>query len=270
MHAAMFVLVAGLAFPTAGTQGDDASKDWVFVGQTQAAATVEVQARVSGYLTRVAVKAGDAVAKGDLLIEIDPRPYRLDLDAAQARLKAAEARLQAAKIKAAGAKRLQENNVVSLDEAALTSADAKEAEATLMVAKVEVERAELTLSWARVTAPIDGRVSRIQATEGGLVTADQTHILRIVSTDRLEVSFNVPKSILLQLRRDGLADPDKLGVAIGFQGDEDYPHEAKLELIEPEADSSTGTVRFRATVPNPEGLLSPGMSGRVHVTPAPQ
>ena len=145
-----------------------------------------------------------------------------------------------------------------------------EAEAALMVAKVEVERAELTLSWTRVTAPFSGRVSRIQATEGGLVTADQTHILTVVSTDPLYVTFNVPEAILLQLRRDGLSEPGKLGVAVGFAIDEGYPHAAKLDLIEPEVDPKTGTVRFRATVPNPKGLLLPGMSARVRLTPPPK
>src|SRR5262249_27985872 len=113
MRAAMFVLVAGLAFPPAGTRADDPPKGWEFVGRTQAAAADDARARVTGHLTRVAVREGDAVKKGDLLAEIDPRPYRLDLDAAQARLKVAEARLQAAKVKADNAKRLQERNVIS-------------------------------------------------------------------------------------------------------------------------------------------------------------
>src|SRR5207244_5883151 len=108
MRAAMFVLAAGLAFLAAGTRADDPPKGREFTGRTQAAATAEVRARVAGYLTRVAVKGGDVVAKGDLLIEIDPRPYRLDLDAAEARLKVAEAKLQGVKLKAANAKRLVE------------------------------------------------------------------------------------------------------------------------------------------------------------------
>ena len=107
-----------------------------------------------------------------------------------------------------------------------------EAEAVFLVAKVEVERAELTLSWTRVTAPFSGRVSRIQATEGTLVTADQTPIVRVVATDPLHVTFNVPEAILLQLSRDGLSEPGKLGVAVGFAIDEGYPHAAKLDLID--------------------------------------
>jgi RND family efflux transporter MFP subunit len=267
MRAAMFVLVAVLAFPSAVARADDPPKGWQFVGRMQAGATADVRARVTGNLTRVAVKEGDAVAKGDLLIEIDPQPYRLDLDAARARLKAAEARLQVAKIEAANTKKLFQQKVISQNELDLHMAKEAEAEAALMVAKVEVERAELTLSWTRVTAPFNGRVSRIQATEGGLVTADQTHILRVVATEPMYVSFNVPEGIVLQLRRDGLADPAKLGVAVGFSGDEGYPHAAKLDMIATEVDPTTGTVRFRATVPNPKGLLSPGMSARVRLTP---
>jgi RND family efflux transporter MFP subunit len=266
MRAAMFVLAAGLAFPSVGTRADDPPKGWTFTGWTQAT-TADVRARVTGHLTRVAVREGDAVKKGDLLAEIDPRAYRLDLDAAKARQKVAEAKLQAAKLKAANAKKLMQDKVVGKDDLALNTAAEAEAEAVLLGAKVEVERAELTLSWTRITAPFSGRVSRIQSTEGGLVTADQTHILRVVATGPLEVTFNVPEAILLQLRRDGLSEPGKLDVAVGFALDEGYPHAAKLDLIEPEVDPKTGTVRFQATVPNPKGLLSPGMSARVRLTP---
>jgi len=80
----------------------------------------------------------------------------------------------------------------------------------------------------------------------------------------------VPEATLLRLRRDGLAEPGKLGVAVGFAGEEGYPHAAKLDLIEPEVDPQTGAVRFRATLANPKGLLSPGMSARVRLSPPPK
>lgn len=235
------------------------------MGQTQAD-SVDVRAQVTGRLSRVAVKEGNAVAKGDLLIEIDPRAYRLAVDAAKAKVKVAEAKLQVTKIEVANVKRLFQQKVVSSDELALHEAKAAEVEALLQGAKVEVEQAELTLSWTRVPAPFNGRVSRIQATEGGLIT-DRTHILTVVSTDSLYVSFKVPEAILLQLRKDGLADPGKLGVAVAFAGEEGYPQAAKLNLIAPEVDPKTATVRFRATVPNPKGLFLPGMSARVRLAP---
>jgi multidrug efflux system membrane fusion protein len=260
----MFVLAAGVAFPSAGTRAHDPPKAWTFTGRTQAAD--DVRARVTGQLTRVAVREGDAVKKGDLLAEIDPRAYRLALDAARARQKVAEAKLQAAKLKAANARRLVQTKVVGHDDLALNQAAAAAA-AELMGAKVEVEKAELTLSWTRVTAPFSGRVSRIQATEGSLVTSDKTHIMRVVATGPLHVSFNVPEAILLQMHRDGVSEPGKLGVAVGFALDEGYPHAAKLDLIEPEVDPETGTVRFRATVASSKGLLAPGMSARVRLTP---
>jgi RND family efflux transporter MFP subunit len=253
--------------PPPGKAAEQA-KGWEFTGRTQAAAVVEVRAQVTGQLTRVAVRAGDGVKKGDVLAEIDARALRLALDAAKARAKGADAKLQVARIEAANAKRLFQQKVVSQNEVDLHVAKEAEAEAASVVAKVEVERAELTLSWTRVSAPVNGRVSRIQATEGGLVTADQTVILTVVDTQTLSVSFNVPEATLLQLRRDGLAEPGKLGVAVGFAGEEGHPHEAKMDAIEQEVDPRTGTVRFRTTMPNPKGLLLPGMSTRVRLTPA--
>jgi multidrug efflux system membrane fusion protein len=266
MRPAIFVLAAGLAFSSALTRADDSPKGWTFTGRTQAAA-VDVRARVTGHLTRLAVREGDAVKKGDLLAEIDPRAYQLALDVARARQQVAEARLEAARLKAANAKKLVQNKVVGKDDLALNMAAEAEAQAALMGAKVEVERAKMTLSWTRVTAPFSGRVSRIQSTEGGLVTADQTHILRVVATGPLHVTFSVPEAIFLQLRRDGLSEPGKLDVAVGFALDEGYPHAAKLDLVEPEVDPKTATVRFRATLANPKGVLLPGMSARVHLTP---
>ena len=239
----MLTAMLVLALPLART---DDPKGLTFTGRTQATAD-DVKARVTGHLTRLAVKECDAVKKGDLLAEIDPRTYRLDLEAARARLKVAEAKLQGAKLRATNTKKLAQSKVVSQDELDLNKASEAEAEATLMGAKVDVERAELTLSWTRVTAPFDGRVSRIPSTEGSLVTADQTRILRLVSTGPMHVTFSVPEATLLQLRRDGLSEPGKLEVAVGFALDEGYPHAAKLDLIEPEVDSKTGTVRFRAT-----------------------
>ena len=269
MRTAMFVLAAGLAFPSAGTRADDPMKGWTFTGRTQATEE-EVMARVTGQLTRIAVRVGDTVKKGDLLAEIDPRAYRLDLDAARARQKVAEAKLQLAKLNTASTKKLTETKVVSQEELAEETAKLAQAEAVFQGAKIDVEKAELTLSWTRVTATFSGRVSLIQATEGTLVTGDKTPIARVVASGPLHVTFNVPEAILLQLSRDGLAEPGKLGVAVGFALDEGYPYPAKLGLIGPEADPKMGTVRFRAMVSNPKGYLLTGMSARVRLTPPSQ
>jgi RND family efflux transporter MFP subunit len=266
MRVAMFVLTAGLVFLSASTRGDDSPHGWQFVGRTQAAVEVEVRARVTGELTFVVDDDGAPVKKGDVLAEIDPRTYQLDVDAAAARLRVAEAKLQVARIKSANDKKLLDMKVISPEEFSLSNAAETEAEAALTVAKVEVERAKLALSWTRVIAPIDGRASHIQVTKGSLVTANQSRILTVVSIDPLHISFNVPEALLLQLRRDGLAEPGKLSVALGFAGEEGFPHPAKFDLIESEVDPRIGAARFRATIPNPDGLLRPGMAVRVHLT----
>jgi multidrug efflux system membrane fusion protein len=262
----MFVVAVGLALAAASTQGDQPMTGWTFTGRTQTTEE-EVMALVTGQLTRIAVRVGDAVKEGDLLAEIDPRAYRLDLDAARARQKVAEAKLQLAKLRSASTKWLAEKMGASQEGLAEDAAKEAQAEAVAQGAKVDVEKAQLTLSWTRVTAPFSGRVALIQATEGTLVTADKTSIATVVASSPQYVAFNVPEAILLQLSRDGLAEPGKLGVAVGFALDEGYPHPAELDLIGPKADPNTGTVRFRASIPNPKGYFLPGMSARVRITP---
>lgn len=269
MRVAMFVLAAGLAFTSTATRADDPPKNgWEFVGQVQATA-VDVRARVTGYLARVAVREGDAVAKGDLLVEIDPRAYQIDLDQAKARLKVAEAKLKVATILFNQSKALASSDrpVVSSIQVSIDAAKAATAEAAVTVAKVGVERAALALSWTKLTAPCNGRVSRLQAVEGGLVTGKRMPILTIVSTDPMYVTFNVPEAVVLRLRRDGLAEPDKLDVAVGFAIDKGFPHAAKLDRIDSQVNPQTDNVQFRATLPNPKGLLLPGMSAKVRITP---
>lgn len=266
MRTATIVLMTALAFPSAVTGADDAPQGWRFNGVTQASASAIVQPRVTGYLTHIAVKEGDVVAKGDLLIEIDPRPYELALDGVQAKIKVAEAKFKAAHISSANAERLSHSKVISPEEAELKLADEAEAQAALRLSQVELEQAKLILSWTRIIAPIDGTVTRIGVTEGGLVTADQTQILTIVATDPLNIRFSVPEAILLHLRRSGLADPSKLKLAIGYADEEGHPHPAKLDLIGAEVDSRTGSAPFQATVPNPKRIVSPGMSAKVHLT----
>ncbi len=270
MRAAVIFLVASLALSSGKTRADDSPQAWEFIGITQAAATVDVRGRATGYVTHVAVKGGDAVKKGDLLLEVDPQPYRLALDAAMARVKEAEARLSMARIKAANAKALHDKKVLGPDELALSAGVYEEAEAALVGAKVEAQRAELTLSWTKVTAPFDGRVNRIRVTEGDLVAADQTPLMTILFMDRLHIVFNVPERLLLQLHRDGFSDPSKLSVAVGFAGDEGFSQTVKLDLIDSVVNPQTASVQFQATLPNPKGMLLPGMSARVRLTPVPQ
>jgi RND family efflux transporter MFP subunit len=274
MRAVSLLLIAGLSLLTTGTRADDPPKAappkvWEYGAHVEAVATAEVRARVTGYLTRIAVKEGAAVKKGELLAEIDPRYYAADVEVAKARLKLAEAKLQAARTNLTQTKTAFSKDAASADDLRIAEADAAATEAGVAVARAELERAELMLSWTRVTAPFDGRVGRFAVTEGNLVRADATRVVTVVATDPLFVAFDMDERTLLRLRRDGLAEPGKLAVAVGLADEEGYPHEAKLDLIDPQVDPAKATVRFRAVLPNPKGMLSPGMFVRVRLTPAP-
>lgn len=266
MRSALLLVAAVLGSPFVVARADDRPKEWEFTGQTRSA-SVDVMARLTGYLTRIVVREGDQVEKGDLLAELDARWNQLDLDAAEARVKVAEAKLQRAKITSGDSKKLVDKNVIGRDELALNKAAEAEAEGALMAAKVDVERAKLNLSWTKITAPSDGRVSHIEVTEGSLATADKTRLMTVVSSEPLSVSFDVPELVLLQMRRDGLSEPDRFDVSVGFAIDNGHPHAAKLNAIEPELDPKTKMAHFRATLKNPKGLLSPGMTARVRLTP---
>lgn len=265
MRVAMSLLILGLVFPRAVTEAED-PQSWQFAGLLQAGETAKLQPRVAGVVSHLAVKKGATVAKGDLLLEIDPRMHRLAVELAQARLQSAEAKLEAAKLAVANADKLMHQKVISSQELALQSAAKAEAEAALRIAKVKFEQAQLRLSWTRITAPFDGTVSDIQTSVGSVVAAAQPQVMTIVSTDTLHVYFNVPENILLRLRRDGLADAASMRVALGFDDEKDQPHSATLDLIESVVDSKTGCVRFRATMENEKAIFSPGMSAIVRLT----
>lgn len=271
MRPATLLLTAALA-ATPGTRAADPPKpDPVpldFTGHAEAA-TVEVRARVPGYLARQLVKEGATVKKGDLLAEIDPRPYQLQLDAARGRLKAAEAKVQLARVAVARAKAAFAAKAVGRDDLDQATAAADEAAGLLEAARAEAATAELNLGYTKLAAPFAGRVGRFQAAEGALLLGDDTRVITVVAPDPLFVWFEMDERTLFQLRRSRALDGDKVTVGVGFTGEDGYPNTGRLDLVEPQVDPKTGTVRLRATVPNPNGLYFPGMFARVRLNPAP-
>jgi RND family efflux transporter MFP subunit len=247
-----------------------------FTGRTEAAATVELRARVSGYLTRILFKDGAEVKQGDLLFEIDPRPYQAELDRASAAVALSEAHLKRAQTDVARAKALLDRAAIAKEEYDKLLGEVAVAEAGVKAAKAGREVAALNLEWTKVTAPIAGRISRHLIDPGNVVKADDSVLARIVSTDPMYVYFDMDERTYLNLRQAMLRDKlrpagsTELPVAIGLANEDGYPRIGKIDYVHNQVDANTGTIRMRAVLPNTDGLLVPGLFARVRVTLAPE
>ena len=263
------LLAAALAAP--GRAADppkvDLTKGVTFTGRADAP-TVQVRSRVSGYVERVAVKDGATVKKGDLLAEIDDRLYKSKLDVAKAELAAAHAQAKRAAADVGRIKEMVKSGIVSKEEVERTEAAFDEAKSHTEAAKAAVALAELNLSFTKVRAPIDGRLGHFATSAGNLVKADETALVTLVAPDRVWVTFDVDERTALAFAR-AWNDKAKPVVEVGLADEDGYPHAAAFEAIGHEVDVNTGTVRFRAKLDNPKGLIAPGMFLRVRLTVQP-
>jgi len=243
-----------------------------FTGRVVAVETVELRPRVSGYVQRVAFEEGQLVRKGDLLFEIDPRPYRAALARAEAELVRArsEARLAAAQHERAQA--LVEARAISREEFETRNAANAQGHAAVRAAEAAVAAARLDLQFTQVRAPIDGRAGRALVTVGNLAQADATVLTTVVSQDPVHVYFEADEQTWLRYSRDAGSGRDGDGrvVRVGLAGEDGLPHAGTLDFIDNQVDPATGTIRARAVLRNPDGLFTPGLFARVQLAGAQQ
>jgi len=232
-----------------------------FSGRLEAVEVVEIRPRVSGYITAVHFRPGADVKKGALLFTIDPRPYQAEADRAGAAAGAARARADLARLELQRAERLLEDKAIAQREFDEKAAAHKELEASARAAQAQHEAARLNLAYTRVTAPIDGRVSKAEITLGNLVDASAV-LTSVVSLDRIYASFDGDEQTYLRVgaRRDRDAV-----VKVGLVNEDGFPHAGKLEFVDNQLDARTGSVRMRAVLANPERALAPGLFARVQV-----
>jgi RND family efflux transporter MFP subunit len=241
-----------------------------FTGRTAPVAVVEVRARVSGFLKKVAVREGAEVKAGDVLIEIDPRLYQIELGAAKAKLTRAQTQSKVTTAELARVRELVQKEIEPAARLTEAQARADADKADTEVAAAETKLAELRLDWTQFRAPRAGRVSRVLIDEGNLVTADTTLVMTVVSIDTLYVVFDVDERTIVKLRRElGDAKDAKPRVEVGFASEEGFPHSATLESVGVVVDPATETVRVRATLSNPKGEFWSGARVRVRLTVQP-
>ncbi len=241
-----------------------------FIGRAEAMQSVTLCPRVSGQLLKICFKAGGAVRQGDLLFEIDPRPYQADLEKAQAEVQLAVARLKRAAVELERQKKLSAAAAVDQQELDRKEADRTESEAALQAARARLDAARVELEFTKVQAPISGKIGLPAVDVGNIVTADTTPLATLVSTGSVHVSFDIDERTALQLRRKAPEGQGKatgnagLPVACGLVDETGYPRHGDMEAMNNRIDPATGALRMRAVLPNSDGLDPPR-----HVGPRP-
>jgi multidrug efflux system membrane fusion protein len=261
------------AVTVADVTGRDITEWDEFTGRFEAVDAVEIRPRVSGYLRRVLFAEGKEVRKGEVLFEIDPRPYEADLAGAEAELERARSGAALAAREVERAQRLVTVQAISREEYDARVSAAAQGGSSVRAAEAAVAMARLNLEWTRVRAPISGRVSNAMVTEGNLVQAGPpgaTLLTTVVSLDPIYVYFDSDEQTFLKygaLARAGLRQsshvaqtPVHLGLANENGG---FPHRGYVDFLDNQLDSRSGTIRTRAVFSNRDRLFTPGLFARL-------
>jgi membrane fusion protein (multidrug efflux system) len=232
-----------------------------FNARVEAIESVDIRARVQGFLRSVAFEAGQTVQAGDLLFEIEPDQYEAAVASARARVSRAEAAREDAERTLARQQELVERQAAA--QAALDEARAAFdiAAAEVEIAQAPLRTAELDLSYTRITAPIRGQIGRALFTQGNLIGPEAGPLARIVQLDPVRVVFSISEGFLVTLRQQeatgGAIDPNALHLTLRLPNGGDYPQTGRIEYVESEVNPQTGTVAMRAVFPNPDHILIP-------------
>ncbi|MCI0462321.1 MAG: efflux RND transporter periplasmic adaptor subunit [Gemmataceae bacterium] len=247
-----------------------------FTGRTEAVESVEVRARVWGYLAKINFKDGTEVKKDDVLFEIDPRPYQADLDQAAARVHVAEAQVKFAEAEYKRNIKLRSSGAVSAEDVEKSLAQRDSAKASLASGQADVAQKKLDLDFTKVIAPISGRASRTQITEGNLIQAGATGstlLTTLVSMDPMYAYFDVDERTVLRIQkliREGKLPSTqvkdaKVPVLLGLANEEGHPHQGIIDFVDNKVDPSTGTIRVRGVFDNKERILTAGLFVRIRL-----
>ena len=244
-------------------------REWQeFSGRLQAPNTVEIHPRVNGFIDRVAFTDGARVKKGQLLFQIDPRPFQAEVERLVAERTRSVSDLELAKANRARAERLISAHAISREEYERQVAAEASAQGSLGSIDASLQEARLNREFTEVRAPIDGHVSRAIITAGNLVTGASL-LTTLVSDDPVYVYFDADEQTYLRYAKakhdhahsnSGAAD-----IYIGLVDEDGYPHAGQLDFIDNQVDATTGTIRARAALANPDGRYTPGLFARVRL-----
>jgi membrane fusion protein, multidrug efflux system len=251
-----------------------------FTGRINAVQSVDIRPRVNGYLMKMPFKEGAEVKTGDLLFEIDSRPYVAQVEAYRAQVNLFQAQLKLARTvynRDIGINS-RVSNAISQQQIDQDLASVEEADARFQSAVKNLEIYQLNVDFSKVTSPIDGQVSRYYLTPGNLVNQDQTLMTTVVSLDPIHAYFDMDEPTLLRIRKainDGKIERTSSGISLpvlmGLQGEEGFPQKGQVNFFDNQVNPTTGSIPVRGVFPNPEPkgggvrLLSPGMFVRIRL-----
>jgi RND family efflux transporter MFP subunit len=240
-----------------------------------------VSARVSGLIEKASFQEGAIVHKGDVLFVIDPRPFQADVDSKKAAVAQAQSQADQAAVHLRRYTEVRGTRAISADDYDTAKAASEEAHAALAAAKAALENSELNLQWTQVTAPITGRVGRMNVQAGNLVTGGSsgggggggqpTLLTTIVSIDPIYCYVQVPEAAALRYQKLSLEEKGadiahaRIPCYLQLSGESGFPHAGVIDFIDNQVDTGTGTVSIRGVFANPRGVLTPGMFARLRV-----
>jgi membrane fusion protein (multidrug efflux system) len=241
--------------------------DLRFVAQTESSQRVEIMARVSGFLDSINYKEGGKVKEGELMFQLDPKPFIAQLEAAEGQLRMQQARLRTAEATYKRIKPLAKLNAVSQSDLDRATGDRDSASAAVYAAEADVKQAELDLSYTKINAPLSGIASQSMQRQGAYINAMSTDskLTYVAALDPIWVNFSVSQN--MDTRLSGLIEQGlitlnngkKLSVELLLSDNKIYPHEGVIDFSDPSYSQSTGTALVRAVIPNPDHTLRPGM-----------
>lgn len=246
-----------------------------YTGVVEASATVELRARVQGFLEKISFNPGQAVKKGDVLFEIDKRQYQASVDQAKARVQAKEAALVGAENDARLARELADQRAGPEIDAIIKLAQRDVVKADLAQARAELTEAELNLDYCTITAPIDGRITKNLVDTGNLVgRGEPTLLATIVQDAPAYVSIDASEADVLEVRRDAThlkngQEPGQISPGewrpceLALAGETDFKTKGRVDYVNPELNRDTGTLSVRTRYDNADGRLIPGFFSRV-------
>lgn len=240
-----------------------------FTGRLEAPKSVDIRPRVSGYIKKVHFHDGQEVRQGDLLFTIDPDPYLAELAKARAQLAAVQTQVELARSEEERARKLIDVKAISQQEYDQLTSGSRNAAANVQAAEAAVQAAELNVGYTQIRAPIAGRISRANVTEGNLVNVGDPVLTSLVSQDKVYAYFEAGEDEYLKyvrLARDGSRPSSRTAanpVLMGLADEEGYPHRGVMDFVDNRLNPQTGAMRGRAVFDNTDRRFTPGLFARI-------